>query len=85
MDTVQVSITLNQDCNGGNSYTVEYSTDCITFLPATNVTFTGVGDTKTVSLPADYTCMRLVSLNGCGTYDVAGKFTQTIVCTEYRL
>jgi len=85
MDVVQVSIKLNADCEGGHTYTVEYSTDCVNFISYVNITFSEVGDTKTIALPANYTCIRLVSLNGCGILDSEDDFEQTIGCNTFRI
>lgn len=78
-------ITLTEYNNlSGPAYSVEYSTDCVTYsqsLDCTNLFLAGVGSFGFCTVDEDTTCIRLTSINSPCTNSVVEDFTPTTTTT----
>ena len=72
--SIQKTITLtDKGVNAGPTYTLSYSSDCVTYTSFGIVTLSEVGDTTIVNVPDNTICIKLTSIGEC-TNEVVQSF-----------
>jgi hypothetical protein len=84
MADVYYIVTLSTaEAGSGPNYNVSYSTDCVTYLPATpaTVSLEVVGSQATITIPDTAQCVKLTNINSNCTNSVSSSVSPTTTTT----